>query len=160
MDYYFVPAKPRHNLCLPYYYSLAPMYLWLLVFFFQPHKVKYYSYFNFIIPKYLSTWCKCDLVLLFQEERFLFPIYPLICLNGAITVDVVQKLYFFIQSKIWKSKTLSSHYLQHTMHIMVTAIVVFGFFGLSRSYTLYKGNQQFDPHTAVKLIFLMNQFIC
>ncbi|XP_001599180.2 alpha-1,2-mannosyltransferase ALG9 [Nasonia vitripennis] len=111
LDYYFVPSKPRHNLCLPYYYSLTPMYLWVLVFFFQPHK----------------------------EERFLFPIYPLICLNGAITVDVVQKLYFFILSKIRKSKTLSSHYLQYTMHIMVTAIVVFGFFGLSRTYTLYKG---------------------
>ncbi|XP_014219849.1 alpha-1,2-mannosyltransferase ALG9 [Copidosoma floridanum] len=105
----FIPAKPRHHSCLPYWYSLAPLYVWMLVFFLQPHK----------------------------EERFLFPVYPLICLNGAITVDTVQKLYFFVKTNLWDKVKVSSHYLQYTTHITVTAIVVCGFFGLSRSINLY-----------------------
>ncbi|XP_011501589.1 PREDICTED: alpha-1,2-mannosyltransferase ALG9 [Ceratosolen solmsi marchali] len=111
LNWSFVPAKPRRSLCLPYWYSLAPLYLWICVFFFQPHK----------------------------EERFLFPVYPLICLNGAITVDVIQKLYFLIKTKIWNYKPLSKHYLLNTTHIMVSVIVICGFFGLSRIFTLYKG---------------------
>ncbi|KAJ8683636.1 hypothetical protein QAD02_019428 [Eretmocerus hayati] len=108
----FVPARPRHHLCLPYWYSLAPLYLWLLVFFIQPHK----------------------------EERFLFPVYPLICLHGAITVDAIQKLYFYLKTKIFNlAQSVSYHYLQNTTHIMVAALVVCGFFGLSRSFTLYRG---------------------
>jgi len=38
------------------------MYLWILIFFTQAHK----------------------------EERFLFPIYPLICLSAAISLDSIQ----------------------------------------------------------------------
>lgn len=37
---------------------LAPMYVWFAIMFSQPHK----------------------------EERFLYPIYPLICFNGAVTL--------------------------------------------------------------------------
>uniref|UniRef100_A0A2P2I866 Mannosyltransferase n=1 Tax=Hirondellea gigas TaxID=1518452 RepID=A0A2P2I866_9CRUS len=42
---------------------LSPLYLWLLVFVVQPHK----------------------------EERFLFPVYPLICLAAAIAIDSIEK---------------------------------------------------------------------
>lgn len=34
----FIPAKNRSTLTLPYWLSLAPLYLWLLVFVAQPHK--------------------------------------------------------------------------------------------------------------------------
>ena len=44
--------------------SQSPLYLWLLVFWAQPHK----------------------------EERFLFPVYPLICLAGAMVLDAGQKV--------------------------------------------------------------------
>ena len=44
--------------------SQSPLYLWLLVFWTQPHK----------------------------EERFLFPVYPLICLAGAMVLDAGQKV--------------------------------------------------------------------
>ncbi|KAI0207456.1 Alpha-1,2-mannosyltransferase ALG9 [Lamellibrachia satsuma] len=47
---------------VPVCLSLAPMYVWMLIFFSQPHK----------------------------EERFLFPIYPLICLNAAVAIDYLQ----------------------------------------------------------------------
>jgi alpha-1,2-mannosyltransferase len=33
-----VPAKSKSTLTLPYYLSLAPFYLWFLVFLAQPHK--------------------------------------------------------------------------------------------------------------------------
>nr|XP_050859128.1 alpha-1,2-mannosyltransferase ALG9 isoform X2 [Vespula vulgaris] len=105
-----IPAKPRERLCLPYWYSLAPLYLWFIVFFLQSHK----------------------------EERFLFPVYPMICLTGAISVDVLQKLYFFIRTKFCPLY-IGCHYSQYTAHIMTVAIIVCGFFGLSRTFALYKG---------------------
>lgn len=108
----FLPLKLKSQTNLPYWYSLAPLYLWLLVFFVQPHK----------------------------EERFLFPVYPLICLHGAITIDTVQKLYFYIKSKVFNyALSVSTNYLQYTKFIMVFCIIITSAFGLSRSYALYKG---------------------
>ncbi|XP_058808274.1 alpha-1,2-mannosyltransferase ALG9 isoform X2 [Phymastichus coffea] len=105
-----IPARPRHRSCLPYWYSLAPLYLWYLVFFLLQHK----------------------------EERFLFPVYPLICLHGAITIDVIQKLYFFTLTKI-QNHTNFSHYLQCSTLCMIAAITLSGLMGISRSFALYKG---------------------
>lgn len=52
---------------LPLWLSLSPLYLWLTVFLLQPHK----------------------------EERFLFPVYPLICLTAAVaTGNVVSSRNF------------------------------------------------------------------
>ncbi|XP_026667474.1 alpha-1,2-mannosyltransferase ALG9 isoform X2 [Ceratina calcarata] len=105
-----VPARARDRLCLPYWFSLAPLYLWLLVFFLQPHK----------------------------EERFLFPVYPMICLAGGIAVDTVQKLYFFVRTKL-SSTHIAYHYLQYTIHFTFFAILICGFLGISRSLAIYKG---------------------
>ncbi|CAK9807241.1 Alpha-1,2-mannosyltransferase ALG9 [Anthophora plagiata] len=105
-----VPAQPRNRLCLSYWYSLAPLYLWFLVFFLQPHK----------------------------EERFLFPVYPMICLTGSIAIDTIQKLYFFIRTKL-SSLHIAYHYLQYTVHITFFAILICGFLGISRSLAIYKG---------------------
>ncbi len=41
---------------------LAPMYVWFAIFFAQPHK----------------------------EERFMFPVYPLICFNAAVCLYLVR----------------------------------------------------------------------
>lgn len=108
-----VPAKPRHSLCLPYYYSLAPLYSWIVVFFLQSHK----------------------------EERFLFPIYPMICLAGAISLDILQKLYFFVRTtlKPLPAQKRNTHYLQFTPHITIAAILVCGLMGLSRTFALHRG---------------------
>jgi len=73
-----------------------------------------------------------------QEERFLFPVYPMICLAGAIAVDIVQKLYFYIRTKL-NPLHISCHYLQYTAHITVLAILTCGLLGLSRSLAIYKG---------------------
>lgn len=56
------------NLGRPYWLTLSPMYLWMLIFFTRPHK----------------------------EERFLFPIYPLICLSGAVALSSLQVCFAFL----------------------------------------------------------------
>lgn len=61
------------NLGRPYWLTLSPMYIWIMIFFSQPHK----------------------------EERFLFPIYPLICLCGAVALSALQVSFsehFFLMS--------------------------------------------------------------
>lgn len=84
---------------------------------------------------------KNEMYLRSQEERFLFPVYPLICLHGAITVDVIQKLYFFTLTKI-QNHTNFSHYLQCSTLCMIAAITLSGLMGVSRSLALYKGNKK------------------
>ncbi|XP_039296136.1 alpha-1,2-mannosyltransferase ALG9 [Nilaparvata lugens] len=100
-----IPLRIRHAVCIPYWLSLAPLYIWLAVFWIQPHK----------------------------EERFLFPVYPLVCLCGAITLDAGQKLWFrmVVRSGV--------HYLQHTTLVIIPALVVVCLLGLMRIVVLYKG---------------------
>ncbi|XP_046667840.1 alpha-1,2-mannosyltransferase ALG9 isoform X1 [Homalodisca vitripennis] len=100
-----VPVKLHTAQFLPYWLSLAPLYLWLLVFCLQPHK----------------------------EERFLFPVYPLICLCGGVTIDCVQKLWFRLVVKS------GIHYLNHTMFLLLPALAITSLLGLSRTLALYKG---------------------
>ena len=96
--------------CTGYYLSetlsQSPLYLWLLVFWSQPHK----------------------------EERFLFPVYPLICLAGAMVIDAGQKLAFFV---LVKAK--SRHYLVHTAWLGLVSITLTGLLSLSRVAALYQG---------------------
>lgn len=62
----------------------------------------------------------------------------MICLCGAITVDMLQKLYFFVKTYFFPLPSVC-HYLQKTGSIMICAITVCGLLGLSRSIALYKG---------------------
>lgn len=71
-----------------------------------------------------------------KEERFLFPVYPMICLSGAITVDISQKLFFRIWNLI-KTVPHGTHYLDITMFIMVTAIAVTGIFSKFKHFLLF-----------------------
>ena len=92
---------------LPDWLSQMPLYLWLLVFWTRPHK----------------------------EERFLFPIYPLICLAGAMVIDSVQKLWFYLFVPI-KSK----HFLSHTTWLGIAAVATSALISLSRITALYQVN--------------------
>ena len=67
-----VKLPERGSEFLPTTLSQLAMYLWLLVFWLQPHK----------------------------EERFLFPVYPLICLAAALSVDTIQKLWYAFLVKV------------------------------------------------------------
>jgi len=88
------------------YLSQAPLYLWLLVFWTRPHK----------------------------EERFLFPIYPLICLAGAMVIDSCQKLFYYLFVKV-----KSRHFLHHTTWLGILAISISATLSLSRMTALYQG---------------------
>ncbi|KAG5672283.1 hypothetical protein PVAND_002420 [Polypedilum vanderplanki] len=108
--HFLVPSKSKQStLSLPYYVSLSPYYLWLAVMMAQPHK----------------------------EERFLFPVYPLVSLCGAITIDVCQKLFFRIKSAIVKFTT-ATHYLNHTTFITVIFVILSVTLNLSRILALYQ----------------------
>jgi len=119
-----VPGRSRPTLFLPYYLSLLPLYLWLLVFIAQPHK----------------------------EERFLYPIYPMIALCGAISVDVVQKMFYRIRSLV-RALPTPAHYLDHTMWIAALAMLISTIFGLSRISSLY-----FNYHAPLDLFIELNTF--
>lgn len=72
MTYQINDLSPVQNLGRPYWLTLSPMYLWMLVFFTRPHK----------------------------EERFLFPIYPLICLSGAVALSSLQVRVAILQFEL------------------------------------------------------------
>ncbi|XP_069732675.1 alpha-1,2-mannosyltransferase ALG9 isoform X4 [Phaenicophaeus curvirostris] len=94
------------NLGRPYWLTLAPMYIWIMIFFIQPHK----------------------------EERFLFPIYPLICLCSAVALSALQKCYHFIfQRYRLEHYTISSNWLA------LGTVFLFGLLSLSRSVALFRG---------------------
>lgn len=56
--------KPIQSRRIPFWLVLIPLYLWILVFFTRPHK----------------------------EERFLYPVYPLIGLTAALTWTCLESL--------------------------------------------------------------------
>lgn len=66
----------------------------------------------------------------------MFPVYPLICLCGAITVDSIQKLWFRFCVRDVERGT---HYLTHTAPIMVEAVLVCSLLSVSRILALYIG---------------------
>uniref|UniRef100_H2YLZ4 Mannosyltransferase n=1 Tax=Ciona savignyi TaxID=51511 RepID=H2YLZ4_CIOSA len=91
-------------------FSIAPMYIWILIFFTRPHK----------------------------EERFLFPIYPLICLSASITLATIQKLYGFFKL----------HKYLNVQWIAVVVLTAYGCISLSRSFVLfnaYHGSMELYP---------------
>lgn len=121
--YFCVPSKSKSTLYLPHYLSLAPFYLWFIVFLAQPHK----------------------------EERFLFPIYPMISLCGAISLEIFQKLFYRIKNLI-KAPPPGTHYLDHTNFIAATAMIVTTIIGLARIFALYK-----NYHAPLDLMMELNQ---
>lgn len=122
--YYVVPSKTTPTLYLPYYLSMGSLYLWLLVFIVQPHK----------------------------EERFLYPIYPMIALCAAISVDAIQKLIYRIRSS-FKPFPRGSHYLDHTIWLTGLIMVLTSILGLSRITALY-----YNYHAPMDIMMDLNTF--
>lgn len=89
----------------PYILCLLPLYLWMIVFFPLAHK----------------------------EERFLFPIYPMICLAGASTIDSLQKIYHHIFSR----KSYSQ--IDVTDWFSIIICVTYILLCVSRTVITYKG---------------------
>ena len=95
----------RTNGKLPSWIVHLSLHLWLLVFGLTPHK----------------------------EERFLFPIYPLLCLAAASTLDVLQKTYVVL---ILRDKV--ENYFDRTRWISNCTLIIFGILSLSRVIALYE----------------------
>lgn len=95
---------------IPYILSLAPLYLWFTVMTLQPHK----------------------------EERFMFPIYPILSLHAAISVDAIQKIYYKLLS-LCNIVSTRVHYLRYTTPVWVLCVIIAAVLGVSRSVLLYKG---------------------
>ncbi|TPX60331.1 hypothetical protein PhCBS80983_g01858 [Powellomyces hirtus] len=85
--------------------KLLPVYLWLGIFTLQPHK----------------------------EERFLFVVYPLICLNAAMTLFVVGSWINAISARF----TLPSTASKITSSCIWTFLALFTAVSLSRTLALY-----------------------
>lgn len=100
-----VTLPQRNSAFLPSWLSQMALYLWLAVFWMQPHK----------------------------EERFLFPIYPLICLAAALAVDTTQKLWFFFTVKL-----KHRHYTEHTQWISFATIATVVVISMLRITALYQ----------------------
>ncbi|XP_073441240.1 alpha-1,2-mannosyltransferase ALG9 isoform X2 [Dendrobates tinctorius] len=94
------------NLGRPYWLTLAPMYIWILIFFTRPHK----------------------------EERFLFPIYPLICLCGAVALSALQKCYHFLFQRY-----RLEHYTVSSNWLAIGTVLLFALLSFSRSIALFRG---------------------
>lgn len=157
LSWWLVPCKPRNPACLPYWLSLSPLYLWLLVFWPQPHKVSVSSSHCVMCscrPDFSST----------QEERFLFPVYPLICLCGAVTLDSVQKLWFRLKQVVKLSAPAQpvQHYLRRSQGLALTVLIICCALGVSRSFSLYRGNinNQVKPlfHYTVAIILIFTGY--
>ncbi|XP_021571967.1 alpha-1,2-mannosyltransferase ALG9 [Carlito syrichta] len=96
------------NLGHPYWLTLAPMYTWFIIFFIQPHK----------------------------EERFLFPVYPLICLCGAVALSALQKCYHFVFQRY-----RLEHYTVTSNWLALGTVFLFGLLSFSRSVALFRGRR-------------------
>ncbi|CAH2099445.1 unnamed protein product [Euphydryas editha] len=112
----------RAAFCAPYWLSLAPLALWLAVFVAQPHK----------------------------EERFLYPVYSMIVLAGAISIDCLQKLTFAVGTEIfrWRKERERRHYLVYTGPLVVMIVLLAGLGSVSRITALY--NHYHGPMTILR----------
>ncbi|CAG9771208.1 unnamed protein product [Ceutorhynchus assimilis] len=124
LNHIFVPSRTKTTLYLPHWLSLSPMFLWLMVFSLQKHK----------------------------EERFLFPIYPMICLAGAISLDVSQKLVFRLWS-LAKKMPYGTHYLDKTTFLMVLVVTLTSLLSISRIVGLYR-----NYHAPLDLMMELNRY--
>jgi len=116
---YVLRAESVPGIFLPDWLSQAPLYLWLAVFWSQPHK----------------------------EERFLFPVYPLICLAAAMVIDTMQKLFFYLFVRV-----KSHHFLHHTTWLGIATVAVSALVSLARITALYQGY-----HAATDVWMRVNQ---
>ncbi|CAG5053732.1 unnamed protein product [Parnassius apollo] len=117
-------STSRASFCAPYWLALMPLALWLAVFMLQPHK----------------------------EERFLYPVYSMIVLTGAISLDCLQKMTFAVGTELfrWRKERERRHYLAYTAPLMVMCVLLAGIGGISRITALY--NHYHGPMTILREI--------
>lgn len=120
-SFYFKNAFLNFNVAFPAALLAAPVLIttWLL----NMHKRHFCLE---VLPMYL--WCGIFFTQSHKEERFLFPIYPLICLCAALCVDRVQMALQRIFQK--DSKIVSSIWV----HFLIFSAVL----SVSRTVAVYR----------------------
>uniref|UniRef100_UPI0035901F93 alpha-1,2-mannosyltransferase ALG9 isoform X1 n=1 Tax=Myxine glutinosa TaxID=7769 RepID=UPI0035901F93 len=99
----------KHNvqtLGKPFWLTLCAPYLWLGIFGTRPHK----------------------------EERFIFPIVPLLCLCGAVGLASLQKYYHYVFCRL-----RMEHYTHTSRGLAYSTILLFAVLSLSRCLALFNG---------------------
>ncbi|XP_062521417.1 alpha-1,2-mannosyltransferase ALG9-like isoform X2 [Corticium candelabrum] len=86
---------------------LAPLYIWIAIFFTRPHK----------------------------EERFLFPVYPLICLAAAVSLHNLLE----VLDKVGRAWQLLRPFLSSLRVVKYAVVTMFVLLSISRSLALFKG---------------------
>lgn len=71
-----------------------------------------------------------------KEERFLFPVYPLICLCGAISISSMQSICAWIINNLLGR---GSQYLANANIVSLSAFLIYAVLGVSRILALYRG---------------------
>ncbi len=84
---------------------LVPMYIWIVIVFPRPHK----------------------------EERFLFPIYPVLCFGASITID---EIFYAVESLVCKYKTITRNEKSKLL-IGLSLLSPCAVMSISRSFALY-----------------------
>ena len=87
---------------------LSILCLWYLIFFFQRHK----------------------------EERFMFPIYPVICVSAALTLDLVNQLFALMDNLSFLKKI---NWGGLCLNLTLLVIFASALLSISRGITLFKG---------------------
>lgn len=104
--------------------TLLPLYLWIFVFFAQPHKV----FFPFTLLRHRQIAITFVFYYYLQEERFLYPIYPLIGLAAAIAWTCFESCL-----KVCKFEENFSHFL--TIGLLLSSSLI----SVSRIIAIYRG---------------------
>ncbi|XP_013163299.1 PREDICTED: alpha-1,2-mannosyltransferase ALG9 [Papilio xuthus] len=87
-------STARAGFCVPYWLALLPLALWLAVFMLQPHK----------------------------EERFLYPVYSVVVLTGAISLDCLQKMTFAVGTELFRHSISRITALYNNYHGAMTLL--------------------------------------
>lgn len=109
--YYLIKfcCKQTKSPGLSLWLAMAPMFIWIIIFFTRPHK----------------------------EERFLYPIYPFFALGGSVAVVYIENIVcpYIYSRKATSNRSFSSRY----HFITLGFATVFTLFSLSRTCQLHKG---------------------
>lgn len=99
------PSSQKSIITIRSFILISPFYLWLAIFSLQPHK----------------------------EERFMYPIYPLLCLNAAMSFHIILSAFGTIDASTLVGRIPAPIKLLVVSIITLTSIL----FGLARIYGIH-----------------------
>jgi alpha-1,2-mannosyltransferase len=110
--------------------------------------------YHIVILCILCLWYLIFLPQKHKEERFMFPIYPVICLSAALTLDLMNQVFGCLEDKTRNVFLLGKvNWSSLCLNLTLLLILMSGVFSVSRGITLFKGfHAPFDVYTKVESI--------